>query len=360
MEQFYRYDQRSFMRENTLRVLCSNVRGLVCNWHHAVSFDWEQYDIVAFNEVWNIKEFENLQVEGFEIKSIRLRVNGRGGGTVIFGKKQLITKTLLTPFIEGVVESTGIKIGDINFINIYRPPSGSKDAFVDSLMQYLDNLGGQKILIGGDFNLNVNGGNTWINSICSVYGLEAKISGITRVSSGSSIDNYLTNLDGLFKISHISIADHLAITAHIKLNVKNKKDKEVHYYREMQEHNWIEFNHLVHNLTVEEGELEQKWSTLLDDIQKIVEKSFPLKQSKHKHFVMSRGLLKSRNKKNKLLKQYKQGIVSKEIYIRYNNIYRKLVKTEQLKAVANKLELAGADGKKKWKAIKETLHMQKK
>lgn len=104
--------------------------------------------------MWAIKDFENLTVEGFEIKSIKLRENSRGGGIIIFGKKELITKPLETPFHEGIIESTGIKIGDTNFINIYRAPSGNKDEFVDLLSTYLDTIGGQKIIIGGDINLN--------------------------------------------------------------------------------------------------------------------------------------------------------------------------------------------------------------
>ena len=56
------------MREK-LNVLCSNVRGIVCNWNKVKSFDWNKYDIIAFNEIWAIAIFENLSVEGFEIKT---------------------------------------------------------------------------------------------------------------------------------------------------------------------------------------------------------------------------------------------------------------------------------------------------
>ena len=115
------------MRENTIRLLCSNVRGLLSNWHVAESFDWNRYDVVAFNEVWQIRDFENINKEGFEVKTIRLRQNSRGGGTVIYTKLGLVTKPLITPFIEGTIESTGIKIGKLNFINLYRPPNGNKD-----------------------------------------------------------------------------------------------------------------------------------------------------------------------------------------------------------------------------------------
>ena len=106
------------MRE-TIRVFTSNVRGLVCNWESATSFNWEDYDLLAFNEVWSIQDFENLSVSGFEIKTIKLRNVNRGGGTIIFGRENLKTSALCTPFIEGVIESTGIAIGNVIFIQVY-------------------------------------------------------------------------------------------------------------------------------------------------------------------------------------------------------------------------------------------------
>jgi len=110
------------MREKFLRVLSSNVRGLVRNWDAVKTIEWDKYDVVAFNEVWNIKEFENLTVDNFEVKTKKLRINRRGGGTVIYAKTNVECIVLDTPFIDGVIESTGVKISGINFINIYRPP----------------------------------------------------------------------------------------------------------------------------------------------------------------------------------------------------------------------------------------------
>ena len=122
------------MREQQpIKLFCSNVRGLVCNWHNACSFDWEQYNLLAFNEVWNIRDFENLVRDGYEVKTVKLRQLTRGRGMIIFVKKNLqVTVT------EGCLETTCIKIGKILFINIYRPPSGNIDMFLDSLTQFLN------------------------------------------------------------------------------------------------------------------------------------------------------------------------------------------------------------------------------
>ena len=81
------------MREK-LRVIVSNVRGLVCNWDKVTSFNWNEYDIIALNEVWTIQNYEHLKVDGYEVKTMKLRENGRGGGTIIFGKNSIKTTAL--------------------------------------------------------------------------------------------------------------------------------------------------------------------------------------------------------------------------------------------------------------------------
>ena len=345
--------------QKTLTLFCSNVRGLVCNWHNATSFDWNPYDLVAFNEVWSIKEYENLIVDGFEVKAVKLREATRGGGTIIFGKKDLITTVINSPFIEGCIETTGIKINDLVFLNVYRPPNGNKETFVDTLTQFLDTTRNQKIVIGGDFNLNMLASNNWINAICNLYQLTPKIREVTRIVSGTCIDNFLSNVDGEFNVSEISIADHQALTAKILCDPQSKKQEDKFFYRVMKDSNWMLFNHHTHNLTIRGTDIEDKWSNLLSDIKILVDESFPINESKKRYlFTMSSGLLKSRDRKNKLLRQYKRGAIAKEVYINYNRIYRKLIKTEQCSVFKENLIKAGDNGKKKWSVIKSSLFLQ--
>jgi hypothetical protein len=48
---------------------------------------------------------------------------------------------------------------------------------------------------------------------------------------------------GTYAVSNISIADHLAITAHILINDDKLKSKPTFEYREMKENNWMLFKH---------------------------------------------------------------------------------------------------------------------
>jgi hypothetical protein len=323
------------------------------------SFNWNLYDILAFNEVWNIKDYEKLLVEGFEIKAVKLRNESRGGGTVIFGRKELKTSTIESPFVEGCLETTCIKIEGILFLNIYRPPSGNKLNFIELISNFLESHRNDKIIIGGDFNINLLAGDALIDGLCNMYQLEVKIREVTRIASGTCIDNYITNINGVFKVENITIADHQAITAKIACGPLTKLHKEKFKYRLMKEENWQLFKFNLHNIQIRGSDIDLKWTNLLSDVKEVVELSFPFKESCNKYvFSMSVGLLKSKDTKNKLLRKYKRGLIPKETYINYNRIYRKLIKREQSNAFKSSLNKAGDSAKLKWKAIKTGLLLQ--
>jgi len=257
------------MREEFLRLFCSNVRGLVCNWESATNFDWEQYDLLAFNEVWGIKDFENLKVENFEVKTSNLRLNRRGGGSIIFGRTELNCISLATPFIEGCIETSGVKTSNVTFINVYRPPSGNIELFTQILTQYINTLTDVNIIIGGDFNINYLSNPVWYHNMFNEYGLDTKITTITRVESGSCIDNFITNMEGVFEVTEICIADHQAISAKIAVKL-DKKQKNKYTYRQMKDSNFMVFNQYLYNLDVQGNNVESKWQNLQDSIKNIV------------------------------------------------------------------------------------------
>jgi len=315
---------------------------------------------LAFNEIWAIKNFENLIVEGYDLKCVRTRENSRGGGVMIFGRDNIITQPINSPFIEGILETVGIKIGNTVLINIYRPPSGNRQIFVDELCSFLDSINGLDIIITGDFNINFLENNNILEAVCNQYGIETKIKRVTRIASHTCLDNFITNLNGTFSVSNICIADHQAIKAKIKLQAKLKKRKTGHSYREMKEINWLLFKNGVHNMTPIGQSVEDRWDSISTQVKKLVEECFPLKTTKNEYkFFMSKGLLKSRDRKNKLLREFKRGKISKDIYINYNKLYRKLIQAEQEKSFKNNMNNAGNNGKKKWKVIKKELLIEK-
>jgi len=227
------------------------------------------------------------------------------------------------------------------------------------LSSYLTTINSEKIIVGGDFNINLFLEGEIIRNFCSNFNLTPKINSITRADSGTCIDNFLSSLDGIYEVTDISIADHFAISAKIAASFREKQTHS-YTYRQMKENNFIAFNHRLYQLEVNGNTIEDKWGYLQSSIKQIVDDSFPIKTGRRKYiFTMSAGLLKSRDKKNKLLKQYKQGRIDKSVYTNYNNIYRKLIRKEQSHKFKEELLEAGLNGKKKWRVIKSHLHLEK-
>ena len=140
------------------------------------------------------------------------------------------------------------------------------------------------------------------------------------------------------------------------MTLTNKNKKQSFTYREFNEINWTKFSTLLDGLSIRGQEIEEKWSLLLDDIKQIIEDSFPKKtRSKRFTFSMSQGLIKSKNKKNKLFRRYKLGQIDKEEYIRYNKIYRKLIYKVKEDEFKDKMKEAGCDSKKKWRILKKEM-----
>jgi len=154
----------------------------------------------------------------------------------------------------------------------------------------------------------------------------------------------------------ICIADHQGLIS--KLKLVTRKEIKKYKYREMSENNWQTFASKVNDLKLNGSTVNEKWDNLCNDIKIIVEASFPEKVTHAKHsFSMSQGLLKSKAKKNMLLKKYKRGEIQKEVYIRYNRVYRQLISKEIESNFKEKMENCGSNSKKKWRILKNELKL---
>jgi len=337
-------------------VFTSNVRGIVKNWDSFLQVNLDKYDILLLNEIWQIKEFENINLENYELATIKQRTNQKGGGSLIYIKKNIKYKTIESPFEENLLETSAIIVDNTVFCSLYRPPSGNKNESIDKLIDWIESIRNSNLVIAGDWNLNnLNNDKTHLEKIEQLTNLKRKIKSITRLASGTCIDNVLTNLEGKFIVSNICIADHQAIV--MELNVKSTKISNKKFvYREMKEHNWLVFSNEVKKLSLPDGSIDEKWNSLTKTIREMIEKSFPEKERKSEYtFHMSQGLLKSKHKKNKLYKKFKSGQIPKDEYIKYNKIYKKLIFKSKEDNFREKMTDAGHDSKKKWKILKKEL-----
>ncbi len=63
-----------------MKIFTSNVRGLVKNWDTINSIDNRNHDTIMLNEIWQVRNYENINIMGFKLASIYQRDNQRGGG----------------------------------------------------------------------------------------------------------------------------------------------------------------------------------------------------------------------------------------------------------------------------------------
>jgi len=334
------------------------VRGIVKHWDLIKQINFDNYDILLFCEIWQIRSFENLHIENFKIANVFQRENQRGGGVIVYIRSNIKYEAIEAILTDGVIESVAIKVKNTVFMILYRPPAGNKNQFVEKLIEWIETKRGYNLYIAGDFNINyLNNEKTFYDKIKDETGLEPRIKKPTRIASGTCIDNILTNIDKQHKISNICIADHQGLISNIQLSFVRTKQKE-YKYREMSERNWSNFSTQVTGLSIRGNNINEKWSTLCHDIKSIVDTSFPEKMSKNNYkFNMSQGLLKSRNRKNKLLKKYRRGEIPKEEYIRYNKIYRNLITKEKEKSFHDKIVACNGNSKKKWRELKAELKL---
>jgi len=315
------------------------------------------YDILLFNEIWQVKDHEVLTLNNFKLVNLVQRDGRKGGGVAIFVRENIIVEKLDSPFITGIIETASIKINNTIFCSLYRPPSGNKQSFSDNLNDWITTLNNRDLYIAGDFNLNIyNTDKAYFDTIEANTGLKPCISDVTRVATGSCIDNILTTVQGKHLVTKISIADHLGLRSNLKIKIKKEQPKAF-TYRSMKESNWNTFHQKISIISIRGSNLNSKWSNLLYDIKQSITTSFPEKESKIKYtFSMSQGLLKSKHKKNKLLRQFKRGEIEKEVYLRYNRIYRQLIIKEKEKSFIQRMEESGKDSKKNGMYLKPSLN----
>jgi len=312
-----------------------------------------------FCEIWQIRDFEHLQIENFKIATINQRENQRGGGVIIFVRNNIDFIEIPHITTSGVIETASIKVNNIIVMIIYRPPAGNKNLFVEQLVNWIESNRSNYYYIAGDFNLNyLNRDREFYDKIKQSTGLEPRINTPTRIASNSRIDNIISNIEKFHKVSTICIADHQGLISKLKIVVK-RGEKKSYKYREVSERNWATFSSRVSAIQIRGDNTDYKWNNLSDDMRAAVETSFPIKTSSIEYkFNMSQGLIKSSNKKNKLLNKFKRGEIAREVYLNYNKIYRRLILKEKENTFKEKLLNTGTNSKKKWDVLKSELKLK--
>jgi len=224
----------------------------------------------------------------------------------------------------------------------------------------------------GDFNIDIsNDDNRGIDFLNTLYSSSfyPTIDKHTRVTenSRSKIDNIITNLQNLGCKSGVilsDISDHYPVVFFTnwikgvsdpctkrKVKVINNKSL-ANLIQHLQNKRWDEiYNAIDPNLA---------FNLLIDVITDAIRVTIPERVIKHKkdtHPWITKGILKSIQKKDRLYKQYRKNPNSNNriLYTQYKNKLTSLIRNSKARYFADRLKTASGDQNKSWKVLNEIL-----
>lgn len=199
----------------------------------------------------------------------------------------------------------------------------------------------------------------------------------TRVTSHSAtlIDNIFTNcfqqniLNGLILND---ISDHFPVFAYFKKDSPTRRGNEVIYKRDYAERNLLKFQTALSQVNWSSVLIGEDPNGLYNDFvseyNRHLEECFPLKMYKPNSYNkpktpwISKALLVSVRKKNKLYKKYMTNptIYRERKYKEYKNKLNHLIRIAKRTYYDTKFEQAKSDLKTTWKLINEVINIRKK
>lgn len=261
-------------------------------------------DIIFVSEHWLVgDEIAGLHFDGYKLISHFGRTKLIRGGTAIFmksisdlGNFHLETKVVPSEKdFEFCVSEVHMGESRFIYICIYRSPSGNSEAFLTGINDLLDEVYkvSKYIVVAGDFNYHFHDSFDEdvqaLIHLLSSYGLVSHISGITRPSSESQLDNIFSNISG--SLIHSScilttdISDHygqiLRIKVHSPIGKHSIVDKR--FYNSQ---NLLRFNDLLRTESWDEVRLacgsDAKYAAFFRILYYYFDLSFPLNRCRIK------------------------------------------------------------------------------
>lgn len=346
------------------KIIFQNVRSLNKNYESVKEIANKNLLCLGMSEIWHpnqsreqLPNFHNL------IKWLRSdhnpnRTHNLGGGVGLFINDQLKFQELPTTSIQGCIEIIGIKLVDYNteILNIYRPPTGDMQQFIDTLQINLHLLGAKNKILGGDFNIDFNKTmNIFANKVddlCEQHGMGRVINGFTRVSTtcATSIDTiYSNNTASTGEIIVTDVADHHAVA--IDTNIIITKPKVIR----PKVHNYSNTN----LLKLKEALRHETWENVVDYntfyerlhiyINNCCPKNVPkLSNNDVLSSFMTKGILTSRKTKLLMKKDLHKGKITDKEWKLYRNLYNKVVRQAKKLTLESDINSNWGNSKKIW------------
>ena len=262
--------------------------------------------------------------------------------------------------------------------NMYRPPQGDVDIFIQYLENVFDDIDLDKteIFLMGDFNIDfLDKKDVKCKKLIDMIkplGLRQLIKEPTRVTldRNSCLDLFLTNCDNISKagVCDINMSDHLPILLTRKRMKTNKKksnftgrsyrryEKNI-FQQSIEEADWSAFNG--------SNTATDKWNCLLEIMRECIDKMCPLKMFKIKQekepWISNQliELIKDKDHALKKAKNKKDPMLWTEAK-RLRNSCTKRLREARAEYIKDNLENNMGNQKKFWKNIQNVIPSAKK
>ena len=300
-------------------------------------------DILCIDETKIDESFPDFQfqMENYQFPPFRRDRNSHGGGKIVFIRKGLIVKRLISlesPIIESICLELTLANRKWCICFIYRPPSFEKEISITEMTKYINQMNEkyENILIAGDLNIDLMNPNktteNYFSDFIDTFDLRNIITQPTCYKSerGTLLDLILTNKPRSFQntiVTETGLSDfHRLVSTMFKSTFEKLPPKELSYrsYKRFDKTNFC------HDLDVRLSRCEiynspEPYKKLSEIMSDTLEHHAPLKKRKlrgnHKSFInkeLSKLLMTKSRIKNKYLKWK-----SRENFLAYKNIKNK-------------------------------------
>lgn len=302
-----------------------NIGGLNCKFtEFSVLLENSEPNVLGVSEHWFLNnDIEQVKLNGYKLISHSSRSEYIRGGTAVYVQENMCFSDIVIncKSVEKVFEFSvcEVNVADLKItcICVYRSPKADFNQFytkLDTLLQEVYSPGKFVVLLG-DFNvhfLRVDTSASDLNSLLSSYGLISHITGITRPSSGTQVDNIFSNInlyDVKGSIYYADISDHYGQILSVKVPVQNHRSNHVKK-RFFTDDNIFKFNNYLrgeswHEIDQVQG-VNGKYNCFDNILRYYFDLSFPVK-------VAREG--KNHTWVNREVKQYSMYI--KDLYVTY-------------------------------------------
>jgi exonuclease III len=344
-------------------------------------------DVICLTEHFvHEEDVSNILLMNYKLSSYYCRREKRGG-SCIFTKKHLDCKELTSIkklSVKSVFECSAIEVAQHKLIVvcIYRTPNiNNVDCFMEKLNQLLNKLTNsknKKIIICGDFNIDVlkdsRLSHDFENTLLS-HNLRLEIRQVTRTQSGSCLDNIAHNIyNRSSKVLILNLSDHLAQL--LRFPIKRQSDMR-HWYifkRIYNSENLDTFKSLVGKTSFNEVysclNVNEAYNKLFDYTDICIECyyhiCFPLKKirisAKQKITWLTNGIrISSKNKRNLYMSSRKSKCEKQlSAYKCYCTIFKKVIDKSQRLQNSKAMYNAVNKTKTAWKIINKNKYMTPK